>query len=603
MIEDHCKQLYEEEKALDSFKSLIQDCTEALEAKEKKHDALEKSVSYYAAKLKSKEKELGFIEETIMDRSAELHSREIEFDSLQTSISRSKKQLELTKKELDSVKARVGGYSEDLELKKQEFNAIQMCIEERRQEFHLKEMQLCSVQISIQGCIKQLKAEEEELISIKKSILVCTNELESKQQHLEAIQISQEQLSDMLESKEKQLDLVEKACSERLQEANVKEKHLCSLKRSLEERLEKLENEKRQFEARVKEFELKEKQFGSVQKAVEQRSKELELKEKQLTNALHSQVRSENPSSFFFQVLGITNTETGAIIPFTGKGFRRLIPYISSKGVISRYSFPMYHVNPITPNQIKTEQPEHFMISNENETSSTDLGVDATMDGRSLQGIPNEHLDEPDLRQNEVLAALQMSPDPAKFVLDLMLGTCSQHQKKGWTGFEESVLKIYVLILEQLLQVSPLVQPNVKADALKLAIEWKAKMKLSAQNSVEIMGFLQFVAAFGLVSSFNRDEIFKLLGTSAQHQQARNVCQVLGFTDRIPDFIGSLIERKQYIEAVRFVCAFDSKDKCPPELLLNLFWEDINRVARDSCKMGKKSPEVQEKAIDEQINQ
>ena len=194
----------------------------------------------------------------------------------------------------------------------------------------------------------------------------------------------------------------------------------------------------------------------------------------------------------------------------------------------------MWLVNPITPNQIKTEQPEHFMISNANETSSTDLGIDATMDGRSLQGIPNEHLDEPDLRQNEVLAALQMSPNPAKFVLDLMLGTCSQHQKKGWTGFEESVLKIYVLMLEQLLQVSPLVQPNVKADALKLAIEWKAKMKLSAQNSIEIMGFLQFVAAFGLVSSFNRDEIFKLLGTAAQHQQARNVCRILGFTDMIP---------------------------------------------------------------------
>ncbi|XVF56941.1 hypothetical protein PTKIN_Ptkin06aG0161200 [Pterospermum kingtungense] len=565
MIENHSKQLYEKEQTLDSFKSLIQDCTEALEAKEKKHDELDKSVKCYAAKLKSKMKKLGLLDEKIAVRSSELHSKDIEFNSLQKSIRWSKKQLDSTMEELDSVKARVRGHSKDFDLKMQEFNAIQMCMEECSQKLHLKEKQLSSVRISLQACSQQLKADEEELVSTRNSVLECTNELKSKQQKLEVLQKSLKQLSDELESKEKQLDLVEKACSEGLKEANAKEKHLGSLKTSVEEGLEKLETEKRQFEARVKEFELREEQFVSVQKAIEERSKELDLKEKQLAN---SRVRSDNRSSSLSQLHGTTNT---------------------------------VKVIPITPNQIKTERPEDFMFSNANETSFTDIWVGAAIDGRSLQGIPNEHLEEPDLRQNEVLAALQMSTNPAKFVLDLMLGTSSQCQKKGGTGFEESVLKIYVLMLEQLLQVSPVVKPDVKEDALKLAIEWKEKMKLTAENSVEIMGFLQFIAAYRLVSFFNRDEIFKFLGTAAQHEQARNVCRILGLTDMIPDFVASLTVRKQYIEAVRFVCAFDSKDKCPPELILNLFWEDINRVARDRCKMGKNSPEVVEKATDEQI--
>ncbi|XVF56939.1 hypothetical protein PTKIN_Ptkin06aG0161000 [Pterospermum kingtungense] len=259
----------------------------------------------------------------------------------------------------------------------------------------------------------------------------------------------------------------------------------------------------------------------------------------------------------------------------------------------------MLSVKPVAPNQIMTEQQEHFMFSNANETSFTDIGVADAMDGRSLQGIQNEHLDDPHLNENEVLAALRMSPDPARFVLDLMLGTSSQYLKGG-TGTEESVLKIYVFMLEQLLQVSPLVQPNVKADALKLAIEWKTKMKLSAENSTEIMGFLQFVAAFGLVSCFNKYEIFELLETAFQHQQAPKLCQILGFTSvMIPDIVRSLIERKQYIEAVRFVSAFGSKDRCPQEMLLNLCWENINRVACDSCMMGKNSPEIL--VTDEQI--
>ncbi|KAK8532125.1 hypothetical protein V6N13_131468 [Hibiscus sabdariffa] len=549
MIEDQCKQLCENEKKLDSIKSLIQDYEEELEAKKEKYEALEKSVVVLAAKLDYNEKKLGSVDEKISDRMQELCSRHDELDSLLKSI---------------------GGCTKQLESKEEEL--------------HSKEKQLKSVQSSIVGFTKKLGAKKKELITIKNSILECTKELESKQQLLEAIQKSQEEISGMLESKEKQLALVVKACGERLQEADVKEKYLDSIKRSLDDHLDKLEREKRQFEARVKQFELKDKQFDLVIKSVEQRSKELELKEKKLTSALHSQVSADNPVSFFSQAHGITNTESGDV----------LMLELTNKQIV----FAL--MNPVITTQIKTENPENFIICNAIEASTADVVIGARKDSLN---ILNVHLDEPDLRKNEVLRALQNTPDPAKFVLDLMLEISSQHKKNDGAGFEESVLKISLLMLEQLLQVSPHVQaqPNVKTDALMLANEWKPKMKLSAENSMEILCFLQFVAAFGLASSLNADEIFKLLVTTAQHQQARNICQLLGFTDMIPEFVDSLIARKQYIEAVRFVYALDCKDKWPPKQLLDLFVRDINRVASDRFMIGKNSPEVQQKATEEQI--
>ncbi|KAL4325239.1 hypothetical protein GQ457_11G006450 [Hibiscus cannabinus] len=573
-ISECCEKLEGKELELECLRNSIKECSNQLDVKQNELVRSQEMIEDQCRQLCENEKKLDSIKSLIQDYEEELEAKKEKYEALEKSVVVLAAKLDYNEKKLGSVDEKISDRMQELCSRHDELDLLLKSIggctkqlESKEEELHSKEKQLKSVQSSIVGFTKKLGAKKKELISIKNSILECTKELESKQQLLEAIQKSQEEISGTLESKEKQLDLVVKACGERLQEADVKEKHLDSIKRSLDDRLDKLEREQRQFEARVKQFELKEKQFDSVIKSVEQRSKELELKEKNLTSALHSQVSADNPISFFSQARVITNTES---------------------------------VNPIITNQIKTENPENFIICNAVEASTADVVIGARKDSLN---ILNVHLDEPDLRKNEVLRALQNSPDPAKFVLDLMLEISSQHKKNDRAGFEESVLKISLLMLEQLLQVSPHVQaqPNVKTDALKLANEWKTKMKLSAENSMEILCFLQFVAAFGLASSLNADEIFNLLVTTAQHQQAWNICQFLGFTDMIPEFVDSLIARKQYIEAVRFVCALDCNDKWPPKQLLDLFVRDINRVASDHFMIGKNSPEVQQKATEEQI--
>lgn len=133
-----------------------------------------------------------------------------------------------------------------------------------------------------------------------------------------------------------------------------------------------------------------------------------------------------------------------------------------------------------------------------------------------------------------LVASLQSSLDPAKLVLDWMQSNFSQYWTKGDVGLEAALIKTYISVLEQLMRLIPHVGPHVKEDAMKLAVQWKAKMRTDAENALEILGFLHFIATYGLVFTLNVDEIVNLLGMISQHKQVLEFCQTLGSADKIP---------------------------------------------------------------------
>lgn len=181
--------------------------------------------------------------------------------------------------------------------------------------------------------------------------------------------------------------------------------------------------------------------------------------------------------------------------------------------------------------QVKMEQLEYPPAKNVACSSSVNLQLNATTYG-SLQFL-NEQLNGADLTCNEILAS-QLLSDPAKFVLDVMQGSFPYIREKGDTGFEAGVMKSYILMLQQLKSLSPQIPPQVKEEAMKLAVGWKMKFTASAINSLEVLAFLLLLATYELTSSFNRDEILKLFEIVAEYKQALEVCQTLGFIDQIP---------------------------------------------------------------------
>ena len=42
---------------------------------------------------------------------------------------------------------------------------------------------------------------------------------------------------------------------------------------------------------------------------------------------------------------------------------------------------------------------------------------------------------------------------------------------------------------------------------MSLAMEWRMKMRVDAENSLEVLGFLQLLASYRLASAFDADEL------------------------------------------------------------------------------------------------
>ncbi|KAM1598437.1 hypothetical protein EV2_034421 [Malus domestica] len=210
---------------------------------------------------------------------------------------------------------------------------------------------------------------------------------------------------------------------------------------------------------------------------------------------------------------------------------------------------------------VKLEQPESSHVRNAATSSSPNLSL-----------IENQPM------QNRMLAVLKRSTDPANLFLKLMQESFNEHWGKGGVGFEEYFMKSHISMLNDLMKVRPDVGPIVKEDAIKLAVQWQAKMRADIGNSLEILGFLQFIATYGILSTLNGDDIVKLLGVLCQHKQATKLCQTLDFADKIlPDVVQNLIERKQVIDAVKFMCAFKLNGKFSPALLLKDYVEDARK--------------------------
>ncbi|XP_050384106.1 FRIGIDA-like protein 5 isoform X2 [Argentina anserina] len=229
--------------------------------------------------------------------------------------------------------------------------------------------------------------------------------------------------------------------------------------------------------------------------------------------------------------------------------------------------------------------------------SSPNLQLNATKESTKFQGFIVERLSENNSIHEKMLATLQVTSDPAQSVLEMIKSSFGQCWRERGFCSELTVMKSYVYLLETLMRVSKHIRPHVKEDARKLAVQWKARMRADAGNSLEILLFLQFIATYELLSTIDGGDIVNLLGVISRHRQALELCQTVGFADKIPGFIQNLIERKQLIGAVRCICSFKLIDKFPAVQLLKDHVDDARKHAREIC-INKLSFSETEKVVD-----
>lgn len=159
------------------------------------------------------------------------------------------------------------------------------------------------------------------------------------------------------------------------------------------------------------------------------------------------------------------------------------------------------------------------------------------MDGKSLRKFLYDHVDDQDSDQDSLCGAvrdaLRCASDPAKLVLDVMPG-CLRSQP----DFDDSLMlnkvrNSRILLLEQLITISPQISPCVKEESLKMANEWRDNLGKKYHSSGNVYGFLHFIAAYGLMSNYEADELLSLLISANHHKATPSLCRILGLSDKV----------------------------------------------------------------------
>ncbi|XP_063942719.1 FRIGIDA-like protein 5 [Daucus carota subsp. sativus] len=146
------------------------------------------------------------------------------------------------------------------------------------------------------------------------------------------------------------------------------------------------------------------------------------------------------------------------------------------------------------------------------------------MDGKSLQLFLNENVEDHGLICNYVFNSLKVSREPAKLVLDAIQGYFEMGDKQFKSP---AFMRSCILLLEQLMKLSPEIKPEVKEDAMKLALEWKE----TTRTPLEILGFLHLITAYGLNSNFERSELEGFFETVSYLPHAPQLCRLVRFSE------------------------------------------------------------------------
>lgn len=541
-----------------------------------KKNSIRKAILLLALEWKDLDGHLDSTEKCLEGCVTELESREKNLESIRESVIESNEELDLIRK---SIESRV----QELESKEKSFHAFQ---QEQIEDLKLKEKRVNVIRRWTEERIEDVELREERL----------SEKLEVDKKHFEEIQKSIDQRLEEVSLKDKhfadrskEIDSIQRWIERRVKELDTKEAHV-------EERSKELELVQNLNEERCKELELKEKELDSVQKLNEERAEKLDSKEKQLNsvqkyiNQCFKDFRSKNKLLKLDQKLF---EELGKELELKEKQLEERSKKIDLKE--KQFDNALH-------SHVQVEQVECVSDENVSNCSSADDQFVVRMDGRNLQMFLNECSKDHESMVFEVCRALQLSLDPAKLVLDAMEGFYPPHLKKGDVEFEEGVVRrSCILLLEQLMKISPQIQPHVKEEALKLAREWKVKMIAVASNSLEVLGFLHLLASYKLAFGFDTDELLKLFEVVAEHKQAPELCWVLGLADKVPDLIEIFVNKKLHLVAVGFIFAFKLVDKFPPVPLLKKYLKYSNKVARKICRMRSYSREAQDKAIDERV--
>ncbi|WCJ43247.1 FRIGIDA-like protein [Euphorbia peplus] len=543
--------------------------------------------------LQSENKHISVLSEKIMYLSLELISKEKELNLARKDVEDFNEMIRTKMGELELVLEKHEEYNKELTLMMKQVRNMEKSIEEQNEELKLNESKLGMVKMKLEERCKDLSVKNDQLESVQKSLQVRCIELELKEKEVENVRISSENLDIEIELKEKeliskkqQLSTIANSIEERKTEFQLEDNKL----RSTKEELGTMKKEQLSLQKSITDYceqlETMKQQQLSLEKSIIDCSKEVESKKKNL-DLVKTSLKDLTSREAEVNSMQRKNCEFHKKLKEKEKSFDALEKAFKERSTKLDMKEKQFQVSlkelELKEHQIDAiyrsrqalesfEQKSHIQAHGQEYPATAKCQSSTSIDQYTSPLILPSEMGDCDLTPNEVLSVLRSSPDPADFVLSLMQGSYSQ---------QDANVKTRNLILEKLIAVSPTINPVVQTKAVELAFSWKETLSSETEKAMEVWSFLLFLAAYKLVRYFGGEEILKHVLVAASQRNAPNICQLLDFTDKIPEMIERLMERKQHIEAARFSSAFGLLHKFPLESILQNCVEHIKGKAID----------------------
>ncbi|KAF2307076.1 hypothetical protein GH714_024726 [Hevea brasiliensis] len=378
------------ETEVELIEKSIRNLSSKLQAEEKKLDSVQKLIEERLKDLGSKEKHLDSIKMLIEENAEELEAKEKQHDAIKNSINDCCAELTLKEKEMERIEKSIIKLSSKLQLEEKKLHVVQKYAKRRAKEFNLKEKELSSLKDTMKTYCVDLELKDREYNAVRESIGERNEELKLKKELLQSVQTSIIECSEELEAMKKQRSTVQKSIAECSEEFESKKKSIDLMEKSLKECSDNLA--------------LKEAELDSIQRFHKEHE---EKKNPDEIQSLLDTVSQHRQAPELRQAFGNAESLSGSNNSFS---------------------------------HVKVEQMEHLHVSDPVCSSSANFQSTVITEGSFLL-FQNEELGEYDLKPQEVLAVLKLSPDPAKFVLDVMQGSYFHHWKNEGGGLDASVFR------------------------------------------------------------------------------------------------------------------------------------------------------------------
>lgn len=188
--------------------------------------------------------------------------------------------------------------------------------------------------------------------------------------------------------------------------------------------------------------------------------------------------------------------------------------------------------------EMKETHVKNLLKELESKEKKMNFGSMENMDGKELLILLNEQVGQQEKLHDGVYQALKSCEEPGKLVLDAVEEFYGENGEMG-TGWGV-VRRSCVVLLEQLTRLRPRIAGQVKAEAARLAREWRAKMRTEEGKKggvLEVLGFLLLLGAYELVDEFDIGEllsVFESIGQQSGQTEAIELGVELGLADNDP---------------------------------------------------------------------